>query len=108
MTSAAKQASDYSPRWVKWLGAFAMAVFLVALGVDMHEEVQIFAAATGVPTPTRSAAIILKNKVYYVTDDQRRIHQLSQDVAFAALTASFGLLMWVRRKRRRTQAPAGM
>jgi hypothetical protein len=106
MTLAANQAMESAPRWAKWLGVVPLAAFLVASQVAMHEEAQIFAAGTGVLTSSRPVALSLKGKVFYVTDDQRRIHQSSQGVAFVSLAMFFGWLIWTRRQDRRTASPA--
>ena len=74
-----------------------MVVFLAASQVAMHEESQIFTAGTGVPSTARPATLSLMGKVFYVTDDQRRMHLASQGVAFVSLAAVFGWLMWIRR-----------
>jgi len=84
-----------------------LTVFLVASQVAMREEAEVFAAGTGVPTTSRPATLSLKGKVFYVTDDQRHIHQLSQDVAFASLAGFWGWLIWIRRQGRRTTSSAG-
>jgi hypothetical protein len=98
MISASRVTKD-APRWAKWLGVVPLAVLLVASQMAMHEEAPIFAAGTGVPTTSHPVSLSLKGKVYYVTDDQRRVHELSQGVAFAALATFFGWLIWVRQGR---------
>jgi hypothetical protein len=106
MTSAVNQATAAATRWAKWLAVVPLAVFLAASQVAMHEESQIFAAGTGVPTTSRPATLSLKGKVFYVTDDQRRIHQASQGVALVSLAVFFGWLIWIRRQGRCTAPPA--
>jgi hypothetical protein len=104
MISAVNRITAAAPRWAKWIGVVPLAVFLVASQVAMHEETQIFAAGTRSPTTSRPATLSLKGKVFYVTDDQRHIHQLSQGVAFGSLAAFWGWLIWIRQQGRRTGA----
>jgi hypothetical protein len=106
MTSAGNQATEAAPRWAKWLGVIPLAVFLAASQVAMHEESQIFNAGTGVSTASRPATLSLKGKVFHVTDEQRRIHQASQCVAFVSLAALSGWMIWIRRQGRRTAPSA--
>ena len=106
MISPAYRVTEGGSRWAKWLGAVPLAVFLVASQVAMHEEAEVFAAGTGVPTTSRPVTLSLKGKVFYVTDNQRNIHQLSQGVAFVSLAACWGWLIWIRRQGRRTASPA--
>jgi hypothetical protein len=105
MISAANRVAKDAPRWAKWLGVVPLAVFLVASQVAMHEEAQIFAAGIGAPSTSRPVALSLKGKVFYVTADQRRVHQMSQGVAFGALATFFGWLIWVRRQGSRAASP---
>jgi hypothetical protein len=106
MISAANRVTEGTPRWAKWLGVVPLAAFLVASQVAMHEEAQIFATGTRVPTISRPATLSLKGKVFYVTDDQRHVHQLSQGVAGGSLAAFWGWLIWIRRQGRRTASPS--
>ncbi len=107
MASAVNQATETAHRWAKWLEVVPLVVFLVASQVARHEESQMFAAGNSVQSTARPATLNLKGKVFYVTDDQRRMHQASQSVAFVSLAALFGWLMWIRRPGRRIGPSAG-
>lgn len=106
MISAAGRVTNDASRWAKWLGIVPLAVFLVASQMAMHEEAQIFAAGTGTSTTSRPVALSLKGKLFYVTDEQKHVHQLSQGAAFGAMATFFGWLIWVRGKGRRAASPA--
>ncbi len=92
-------------RLFKVLLLLPLIVCLLASEVSSHIEEQVLAdRASNAVSADRPIPLDLKGKVFYVTEGQKRTHDLSQTVAFVALAVLFAGIFWGRRIDRRLAA----